>query len=234
MATRLDTYYADQYQKIQRSGIQGWGNSILDRMIEKQVNRAPGMRILELGASSGEHLRFVNQEPPWTKYICVDIRPGVSDKNLYLNITKSKNPFRKNVKFIKGDAEDLPFADNTFDLVISTCLLAHVQNPELVLKEARRVVKNGGQIVIGMPCDPGMLNRLIKFFLTYPRMKRVGVENPRLLYAREHKNSINALIEILKHHFEKDFYKLIFFPFRIPSWNLNLMVTVNCNVVKTN
>ena len=52
-------YYSNSYTVIQRTGFQGWGNSLIDRLIERKVNRKEGMRILELGASSGEHLKFV-------------------------------------------------------------------------------------------------------------------------------------------------------------------------------
>ena len=51
-------------------------------------------------------------------------------------------------RFLKGAADDLPFDDATFDLV--TCRLAthHFPNVELFLKEAFRVLRPGGQLLI--------------------------------------------------------------------------------------
>ena len=59
MSSERFEYYSKNYRSIQRSGIQGLGNSLIDRLIEKKVRRQFGMRILEIGASSGEHLLYV-------------------------------------------------------------------------------------------------------------------------------------------------------------------------------
>jgi hypothetical protein len=96
----------------------------------------------------------------------------------------------------------------------------------------RRVVTVGGQIVIGLPTDPGIINRLVKLLITYPKMKRTGVLNPRLTYAREHINPIGNLIALIKNAFSSDEVKLHFFPLRLQSWNFNLVVIVNCSIRK--
>jgi ubiquinone/menaquinone biosynthesis C-methylase UbiE len=225
-------YYSNSYAVIQRTGFQGWGNSLIDRLIEKRVNRKEGMRILELGASSGEHLKYVKTFPLWSKYICLDLNPGISDPVLFRVLTKRNPPPIQNISFVKARAEQLPFADKSFDLIILTCLLAHVRDVEQVLSEMRRVVTVGGQIVIGLPTDPGIINRLVKLLITYPKMKRTGVLNPRLTYAREHINPIGNLIALIKNAFSSDEVKLHFFPLRLQSWNFNLVVIVNCSIRK--
>jgi SAM-dependent methyltransferase len=48
-----------------------------------------------------------------------------------------------NVRFQQGVGEKLPFADNTFDLVISLAVLEHVQDVPTVVREAFRVLKPG-------------------------------------------------------------------------------------------
>jgi len=45
---------------------------------------------------------------------------------------------------IKGTGEELPFEDNSIDLVIITNALDHTSNPEKVLNEIKRVLKPGG------------------------------------------------------------------------------------------
>lgn len=52
----------------------------------------------------------------------------------------------KNVSFKHCDGRDLPFEDDSFDLVIGCALLEHVNKPELFAKELNRVVKPGGQV----------------------------------------------------------------------------------------
>ena len=53
--------------------------------------------------------------------------------------------------FINASAEKIPFADNTFDFVFSTAVLEHVQNLELVMQEAIRVLKPHGILWASVP-----------------------------------------------------------------------------------
>ncbi len=52
---------------------------------------------------------------------------------------------------IRGTAECLPFKDGTFDFVITSHLLEHIQDTRAALKEWLRVVKLGGHVVSIIP-----------------------------------------------------------------------------------
>lgn len=56
--------------------------------------------------------------------------------------------YRSQTVNIVADAEFLPFRDNSFDLVYSQCVLEHLPNPLNVLREQKRVCKEGGRISI--------------------------------------------------------------------------------------
>jgi len=47
-------------------------------------------------------------------------------------------------RFVPGDATKLPFSDNCFDIVLSTGLLEHFEDPSIVVKEMARVLVPGG------------------------------------------------------------------------------------------
>ncbi|WP_158998895.1 bifunctional 2-polyprenyl-6-hydroxyphenol methylase/3-demethylubiquinol 3-O-methyltransferase UbiG [Pigmentibacter ruber] len=61
-------------------------------------------------------------------------------------ITARKYNRQKNVNYLKGNALALPFANETFDVVCILDVLEHVDNYQLALKEAVRVVKKSGFI----------------------------------------------------------------------------------------
>jgi ubiquinone/menaquinone biosynthesis C-methylase UbiE len=155
--------------------------------------------------------------------VALDLRE-LSD-NTYLD--QMGKIFSDKLKFVAGNAEDLQFDSNSFDRVFSTCLLHHVDEPLNVLMEARRVTIIGGQIVYVLPTDPGILNQLIKRLVSYPALRRFTEYDPAFLYSLEHKNHVGGLIRLIKFIYEEDDIKITYYPFRWPSWNLNLAVGVN-------
>ncbi|WP_254765896.1 methyltransferase domain-containing protein [Salinilacihabitans rarus] len=58
------------------------------------------------------------------------------------------------VHFHRGDAERLPFASNTFDVVWSSGSIEYWPNPILALREFRRVLEPGGQVLVVGPNYP--------------------------------------------------------------------------------
>jgi len=53
-----------------------------------------------------------------------------------------------NVEFVKGDIEDMPLSDNSFNVVISNCVLNLVPNKQKAFAEIHRVLKPGGHFSI--------------------------------------------------------------------------------------
>jgi SAM-dependent methyltransferase len=55
------------------------------------------------------------------------------------------------ITFVRGNANDMPFEDDSFDLVMTISTLEHDQRFWLSLAEMKRVLKPGGMLVIGVP-----------------------------------------------------------------------------------
>ncbi len=51
------------------------------------------------------------------------------------------------VRLVQGDARDLPFPDESFDVVLALDLLPHLPDPTQALRELTRVARAGGQVV---------------------------------------------------------------------------------------
>jgi ubiquinone/menaquinone biosynthesis C-methylase UbiE len=55
----------------------------------------------------------------------------------------------KNIQFIQGDAEQMPFPDGSFSIVACHKAFHHFPHPEQVLREIYRVLSPGGRLVLG-------------------------------------------------------------------------------------
>lgn len=129
--------------------------------------------------------------------------------------------------------QNLNFKDETFDLTFSTCLLAHLDDPLRGAKEAIRVTKAGGRVLFLLPSDPGVLNRLVKNLITYPKMRRQGIENPKFIYAMEHKNHVSRIITLLEAAAEERKTKIKYFPVNLPTWNFSLWAIASIEPLAT-
>jgi len=70
---------------------------------------------------------------------------GIDPSKKMLEIAK-----KRGIKTFVGKGENLPFADNEFDYVLIVITICFVKNPEIVISEARRVLKNNGKLIIGI------------------------------------------------------------------------------------
>lgn len=212
----LDDWYQKNYSSINASANP---NSIAFKYMHESMEKAfksnHGLEILEIGANTGEHLNFVSQD--FKSYVLTDIHP-----------TYSINFETPNVKFFIADVESLPFADASFDRVISTCVFLHVNNPTQGLKEIRRVVRVGGRITLLLPNDPGIVYRLLRGLTTLRAAKKVGLMNEvQLVHAIEHRNHYLSIKTLIKWVFAKDKIRLKFKPFWFPSYNLNAFTLID-------
>jgi ubiquinone/menaquinone biosynthesis C-methylase UbiE len=58
------------------------------------------------------------------------------------------------VKFVDGDAQNLPFPDNDFDIVVSNFGICHVPDQPQAIAEAHRVMRPGGSFAMTVWCGP--------------------------------------------------------------------------------
>ncbi len=103
-----------------------------------------GSSFLDVGCGAGYSLMKAKIEFD-CKVVGIDPEPGAHGVGRYTSEEW------KSLPIIQGSAENLPFDDNSFDVVYSSHVLEHVSSEKKTLEEIQRVLKPGGVLVIGMP-----------------------------------------------------------------------------------
>lgn len=225
----IEEYYKKSYRNVHYRGLLGSFTGLYHRLIELTSDKHLGGDILEIGAGEGEHLKYVR--PNFSKYILSDISIRQS-LDLDAKIA-SYAALGIEVLQIEADAANLPFADDTFDRVISTCVLLHLKDPQAALKEMRRVVKPGGLISIYLPCDPGIVYRWLRHFgshLKQARKSKSSLSAVKHLWALEHRNHFLSISIMTKECFGRENIKTFRYPIQWFSWNLNLFVILQIRI----
>lgn len=96
--------------------------------------------ILEVGVGTGANLPYY---PENVNVTGIDFSPKMLAK-AYEKVDQSK----AKIVLKEMDAQQMDFRDNTFDVVVSTCVFCSVPDPIKGLKEIRRVVKPDGKILM--------------------------------------------------------------------------------------
>lgn len=139
----------------QVTGVVGYFYEMYRREVIARVTGVPNRDILEVGC--GEGMMFDG----------TDIAPVQMD----VSMRRVRFARDKGQPAICGDGYQIPFASNSFSVVLLIAMLEHTSEPWRVLAEARRVLKPGGRAIIVVPNDVTMsAGRLVlgKFPIRYP------------------------------------------------------------------
>lgn len=121
----------------------------------RSQNKDP-RNILDVGCASGWFLSELKEEFKKADAFGIDVYGKAIDYG------KKKY---KNVSLRKADAHKIPFQSNTFDIIVCCEVLEHVENPDQVIKEMKRVLGRNGVLVVEI--DTGnWLFKLVWYFWT--------------------------------------------------------------------
>ncbi|MBI4287633.1 MAG: class I SAM-dependent methyltransferase [Chloroflexi bacterium] len=124
-------WFAASYDFLTRSAEQ----RVLHRLRKRVVGAASG-RILELGVGTGANLSYYKSVE---HLVATD-----PDPFMLARARKRAEALNVKVEFHQAPAEAIPFADASFDTVVSTLVLCTVDDQSTSLAEAKRVLKPGG------------------------------------------------------------------------------------------
>ena len=132
-----------------------FGQTLLDTIIMKQnincldIGSGTGFPLIEIAQRLGESCMVYGIEP-WIKAV-----DRIKEKLDVYDIN--------NVKILNIYAEDLPFDDDSFELIVSNNGINNVQDDKKVLSECFRVMKKGGQFVFTVNL-PGTMSDFYMIF----------------------------------------------------------------------
>ena len=116
-----------------------WSRLIAAQLVDFTVVPDLG-RLLDVGSGTGA-LAFVLAESKPAAHVL-----GIDPSKEYIEYANSRNTFAHRVGFETGDAQQLRFADASFDASLSLLVFNFIPDPIKALKEVRRVTKPGGQV----------------------------------------------------------------------------------------
>ncbi|HEX8197522.1 MAG TPA: class I SAM-dependent methyltransferase [Pyrinomonadaceae bacterium] len=143
------TWISGDFGKIAESFIVGAAEFV------ERLNLKPGMRVLDVACGNG------NQSIPAARagaeVTGVDIAP-----NLVEQARKRAENENLKIQFDEGDAENLPYADGEFDVVMTMFGAMFAPRPERVSAELIRVCRPGGVIAMGNWTPAGFVGQMFK------------------------------------------------------------------------
>ena len=105
-----------------------------------ELKKYPFQDLLDVGCGTGPMIELLVKEFPDGNYTGIDLTPRM------IEVAQAKK--LPHTKFLVGDSENLPFKENTFDVVICTNSFHHYPNPQAFLDGVARVLKDGGRLVL--------------------------------------------------------------------------------------
>ncbi|NIA02474.1 MAG: methyltransferase domain-containing protein [Nitrospirae bacterium] len=112
-------------------------NSFERGSLEKLLGDLKGKRVLDIGCGTGRIIQMLREHG--AEIVAFDISEEM------LGIVNRKFP---NIECVVGDSDNLPFEDESFDLVLGLFWIVHLRDLRASFDEVYRVLKKGGRFIL--------------------------------------------------------------------------------------
>lgn len=133
--------YLHSYQPIEQARLERQASLLEPLLYQGWECLGNPQSLLEVGCGTGAQLRRLGKLYPQAR------RVGLDRSAEQLASAQLQDPGGQ-IQWVQGCAEDLPFSENSFDLVCLFWVLEHVARPEAVFRSIDRVLKSGGRVAI--------------------------------------------------------------------------------------
>jgi SAM-dependent methyltransferase len=118
-------------------------SNYIKKIIVDEIIPSKNLKILNVGCATGRSTQYLSE---FGNVVSVEYDKECAD----FTIKKT------GLEIINGSITDLPFLDNSFDLVCAFDVIEHVENDQLAVSEMKRVANNNGVVFITVPAFMGL------------------------------------------------------------------------------
>ena len=173
--------YEDPKESIQKAS-----PKIVD-MMSNQVNLDKDKTVLDLGSGYGGAARYLAAKFG-CKVTCLNLSDTQNERNLFIN---KQSDLDHLITVTEGNFEDIPFPNNSFDVIWSQDAFVHSSNRQMVVQEVSRVLKGSGEFIFTdlmqtYDCPKSILKPILdRIYLDSLASFGFYVENSRKLGAKK-------------------------------------------------
>lgn len=108
--------------------------------IASELEKEEYRDLLDCGCGTGPMISLLYEKDPTKHYTGLDITPRM------IEVGKAKN--LAGVDWVVGDCENLPFEEDTFDVIICSNSFHHYPNPQRFFDSVKKVLRPGGRLIL--------------------------------------------------------------------------------------
>ncbi|PPI85928.1 malonyl-[acyl-carrier protein] O-methyltransferase BioC [Marinobacter maroccanus] len=163
------------------------GNTMLQKL-QYREGQPFDSTVLDLGCGTGWFTRKFADSGRIGTLAGVDLSPGMLER------ARENGP--GDIDWIVGDAEQLPFLDDSVDLIFSNLMIQWCDDPRAVLRECQRILRPGGFLMVSTLLDGTLRELKAAWHAADPDHQHVNrFETELALQAKVHAELSEAIVE---------------------------------------
>lgn len=173
MSDYIHTYTQEEQERLFKQG------KFLENIVYRSFDLTAFEHIAELGCGNGGNTVLLLEKAPSAKITAIDINP--------LQIEDAKKLITDNrATFQVGDICQLEEPDNKYDCAFICWVLEHLSDPQQAIKEAHRIVKPGGKVLItevfndSLYFYPEQCEAIMEYYQIFNDLQRSFEGNPNV------------------------------------------------------
>ena len=169
-------------------------SSYFVRLLLDNVEMRPHLKVLDIGFGTGVPLLELAQRLGNTCQVV-----GIDSWGAAVERAKWKQQIHgiSNVEILEGDATNMPFNAEQFDMIVSNLTINNLENPDELLSECYRVLKPGGKIYL----TTNVVGHYREFYDVYETvLKDLKKKHllPALRAQENHRGTLESIRELLE------------------------------------